>query len=156
MAITSAQFRIDYPEFATIATYPDSAVNYFLTLAYQLLNADRWNTQLDMAAELFVAHNLVLEQRASLESATGQVPGSMTGPISNKSVDKVSIGFDTGSAANKDAGHWNLTIYGNRLYRLMKMFGASPLFVGVGYAPVGSGVAWPGPNVTPGMTNFGN
>jgi hypothetical protein len=156
MAITNAQFRIDYPEFSDNVAYPDSAVTYFLNLAYALLNGDRWGAQLDIGAELFVAHNLAIEKRAQLEAANGEVPGTTTGPVASKSVDKVSISFDVGSAVQANAGHWNLTIYGTRFARLIRLFGASPIFVGVGFAPVGSGMAWPGPNVTPGMSNFGN
>lgn len=156
MAVTVAQFRLDYPEFSVVTDYPDSAVTYFLNLAVAMLNSDRWGNQLDIATELYIAHNLAIEKRAQLEAVNGEVPGTTTGPISSKSVDKVSVGFDVGSAVSEGAGHWNLTVYGTRFYKLAKMFGASPLFIGLGFAPVGSGMAWPGPNTTPGMSNFGN
>lgn len=156
MAITVAQFRIDYPEFTDTVTYPNSGVTYWLTLAYQLLNPDRWGAQIDTAAELFVAHNLALEARAQAEATNGVIPGTTTGPISSKSVDKVSVSFDVGSGIQPDAGHWNLTVYGTRFIRLVRMFGAGPLFIGVGAVPTGSGLGWPGPLTTPGFTNFGN
>jgi hypothetical protein len=154
MTILAAQFRIDYPEFADITVYPDSAVTFSLTFAYSMLNAAVWGSQLDIAAELYAAHNLAIEKRAQLEAANGEVPGTTTGPINSKSVDKVSVGFDVGSAVNEGAGHWNLTIYGTRLYRLIRMFGVGPIFIGIGAVPVGSGLAWPGPLTTPGMSNF--
>jgi hypothetical protein len=154
MAITVAQFRIDFPAFADVAAYPEASLTFWLNLAYSMLNANVWGNQLDIAAELYTAHNIVLEKRAELEAANGDVPGTTTGPINSKSVDKISVGFDTGAATREGASHYNMTIYGTRLWRLILMFGKSPIFVGVGAVPVGSGLAWPGPLTTPGMSNF--
>ena len=111
--------------------------------------------QLDVAAELFAAHNLTLEVRAQAESKNGGIPGQQVGPVNSKSVDKVSIGYDTGSGIEADAGHWNLSIYGTRFIRLAKMFGAGPIQIGIGVTPTGTGLGWSGPNVTPGFSNFG-
>ena len=155
MAITVAQFRTDFSEFADNVAYPDAGITFYLNLAYAMLNADIWGNQLDIGAELFAAHNIVLEKRAQLEAATGQVPGANTGAINSKSVDKVSLGFDTGSSTREGASHYNLTTYGTRLWRLIMMFGKCPIFVGVGAVPSGSGLAWPGPLTTPGFSNFG-
>lgn len=145
MTISVAQFRADYPEFVSTTQYPNSSANYWLTVAYQMLNTSRWGKQLDLAAELFVAHNLVLEARALASAQSGGLPGEQVGPVNSKSVDKVSMGYDTGVGTQTDAGHWNMTIYGTRLIRLIRMFGAGPLQIGIGYAPVGSGSAWAGP-----------
>lgn len=156
MTITVAQFRADFTEFASTTKYPNSAVTFWLTLAYQLLNADRWGAQIDIGAELFVAHNLVIEAKAQAEFAAGGIPGGQVGPVNSKSVDKVSVSYDTGAGIQLDAGHWNLSVYGTRFIRLARMFGAGPLFAGVGYVPALSGMAWPGPSTLPGPTNFGN
>jgi len=154
MTIDVAQFRADYPEFASTADFPNSAVQYWLKVAYSLLNASRWGAQLDLGAELYVAHNLSLEARAQKEAQNGGVPGSQSGPISSKSVDKVSVSYDTGGASEEGGGQWNLTIYGTRFYNLAKKMGAGPIYIGVGSSPPFSGPAWPGPDVTPGPTNF--
>ena len=156
MTITPQQLRVDFPEFGSSVTYPNSALTFWLGIAYQMLNADRWGKQLDLGAELFCAHQLTLEARAQLEASNGGIPGQTVGVVNSKSVDKVSIGYDTSAGIEPDAGHWNLSIYGTRFIRLNKMMGAGPLFVGVGAIPVGSGMAWPGPLTTPGFTNFGN
>ena len=147
-------FRTDYPEFASATVYADSQVTYWLTVAYSMLSPTRWGKQLDIAAELYVAHNLALEARAQREAANGAIPGGSVGVLSNKSVDKVSAGYDVGSSTEAKGGHWNLTIYGTRLYRMMKMFGAGPITIGGGIAPPNSGAAWPGPSTLPGFTNF--
>ena len=154
--IDIATFRTDYPEFASASTYTDAVVQYWLNFAYSMLSATRWGKQLDIAAELYVAHNLALEARAQREAANGAIPGSSVAVLSNKSVDKVSAGYDVGSSTEAKGGHWNLTIYGTRLYRMMKMFGAGPITIGGGFAPPLSGLAWPGPDTAPGFTNFGS
>lgn len=148
MAVTATSFRASYPEFADTVKFTDPTVNYYIALAGVLLNAARWTAVLGVGTELFVAHNVSIEARALEEGAAGGIPGGPTGPINSASVDKVSVGYDTGSGIEADAGHWNLTVYGTRFIKLARMMGAGPLQIGVGYAPFGSaGHAWPGPGV---------
>lgn len=157
MTITVAQFRTDFPEFADVTVYPDATFTLWYGVATKLLNADRWGTLLDIGSELYVAHQLVLEARAFAEASAGAVPGSSVGPINSKSVDKVSIGYDTSSGTESDVGHWNLTIYGTRFIRLAKMMGMGPVQIGVGDGtldPLASINAWMGPLTTPGFSNF--
>lgn len=120
----AATLRTDFPEFADTAAYPDSGVNFWLALGVKLLNVDRWADLLDTGLELFAAHNLVLERQASKAAAFGGVPGVGSGPVSGKTVDKVTINYDTAAAMEPDAGHWNLTNYGSRFIRLARMAGA--------------------------------
>lgn len=129
MTVNIATFRADYPEFANAATYPDSAITYWLKVAGLLLNACRWQDMLDVATELFVAHNLVLERQAQKSAAGGAAPGLSTGPVSSKTVGPVTQAYDTTAGINSDAGHWNLTTFGTRFYQLMQMFGAGPIQV---------------------------
>lgn len=154
MAITPQQLRYDYPEFGSTAVYPDSQIQYWFTLAYLMMDANRWGKVLDIGAELFVAHHISIEARNQAIAANGGVPGEGQGPVSGKSVDKVSMSYDTGAAIEPGAGHWNLTTYGTRFVQLMKMFGAGPVHIGLGSAPALSGMAWPGPSTIPGSNNF--
>lgn len=147
MSVTPASFRQNYPEFASTTTYPDSQVTYWTTVAVQLINADRWDTLADLGIELFVAHNLVIEARSQATSANGAAPGEPQGMVASKSVDKVSVSYDTSSVAELDAGHWNLTVYGARYIRLARMMGAGGIQLGYessGTYSVAQG-AWPGP-----------
>lgn len=155
MTLSVQQFRADHPEFGSSATYTTGTIEYWLNVAYLLLNASRWGNMLDVGAAMFVAHHVSIEARNQLEAANGGAPGQQSGPINSKSVDKVSIGYDTGAGIQPDAGHWNLTVYGTRFIRLVRMFGAGPIQVGIGVGPSGSGAAWSGPLVTPGFSNFG-
>lgn len=145
MTLTAAQFRADFPEFDSTTKFTNSEVEYWMGIGYMLLNANRWRNMLDTGVELFIAHNLALEAKAKMDSAGNGIPGLSNGIVSSKSVDKVSISYDTNSAIEKDAGHWNLTIYGLRLIRLIKLFGAGPIQVGIGTPVDNSGQAWPGP-----------
>ena len=143
--VTPPVLRTHFPEFASVTTYPDAQVQYWLDFAYGMLNAPRWGRQLDTGAELYVCHQLAIEARAQQSAANGGIPGEAVGVLNSKSVDKVSAGYDTSSATEAGAGHWNLTIYGTRFIRLAKMFGAGPVQTGIGSAPPGSASAWPGP-----------
>jgi len=153
MTITAAQLRQDYPEFTSTTAYPDSSINYWINMATLMLNTNRWGAAsttstlaiYDIGMELFVAHNIVLEAKAQAEAAAGAPPGSSTGPVSSKSVGPVSVSYDTQAGIEKDAGHWNLTIYGTRFIKLAKQFGAGPIQVGVDACSWTSGAAYNGP-----------
>jgi hypothetical protein len=122
--LTPTQFKMDFPEFASITDYPDDMVQFWLTAGEAMTSESRWGDLYGLGVELFAAHNLVLEQQAIKRASAGGSPGGASGPVSAKTVDKVSVSYDTTVASEADAGHWNLTIYGQRRYRLSMMFGA--------------------------------
>ncbi len=155
---TVSDFRADFQEFSSTATFPNSVIQFWLDFAYRMTNPDRFMSNLDIAAELFTAHFITLEAQNMLEAQKGGLPGRTVGPINSKSVDRVSIGYETGAGTEEGAGHWNLTTYGTRFIWLTKMFGAGPIQLGIGTPPsgVGFGTAWPGPFTGPGFSNFGN
>lgn len=130
MTVTPTTLRAAFPAFSSTTIYPDAAIQFWIDLAVVLLDATRWLTVLDFGIMLFVCHNLVLEATANKEAANGNPPGMAKGMLSGGHVDKVSYTYDTASVADATAGHWNLTTYGMRYVRLMKMFGASPIQVG--------------------------
>lgn len=105
-------------------------------------------TLYDIATELFIAHNLVLERRAQDEAAAGAAPGVTTGPVASKSADKLSVSYDVAAGIDAKDGQWNLTIYGTRFIRLVKIRGMGPLTVIGAGPPNGTfGPAWNGPIV---------
>ena len=121
--LTYATFIANFPEFSG-SSYPEGWFNYWLSFGTKLLRPCVWTDFLDDGMSLFIAHNLVLQLRAVKAAATGGDAGGNTGPLSSKSVDKVSMGYDTGAASLEGAGAYNLTTYGTRFYQLMKMVGA--------------------------------
>ena len=127
MTVTAASFRVDFPEFASTGTYPDATVNFWLGLSGKMLDANRWGDLLDYGTELFVAHNLTLAVRDQKASAFGGVPGAGHGVLASKTIDKVSMSYDTALAGVEGAGNWNLTTYGTRYIQLARMVGAGGL-----------------------------
>lgn len=124
MSLSPDQFRTDFPEFADTAMYSDSLITFWATTATSLVDPVRWGTLADMAQELVTAHHLALAARDQAAADTGGVPGQISGPLSSKSVDKVSASYDTGAASLRDAGMWALTRYGVQYLQLARMFGA--------------------------------
>lgn len=124
MAVDIAKFRADFPEFADTTAYPDPQVTFYLGLAGKLLNVARWVDLIDYGTELFVAHNLALERQAQTTAAKGGTPGMQQGALSGKTVGPVSATYDTSAGLELDGGHWNLTVYGTRFLRLVRMAGA--------------------------------
>ena len=155
--VTAATLRTAFPEFGSVVSFPGSAVDFWLTVAPRFVNANRWLENTDLGVMLFAAHNLVIEAKAFKDSEGGGIPGGSVGPVNSKSVDKVSVGYDTAGAAELDAGHWNLSVYGTRYVRMARMFGTGGLHIAGGYPadPLSSATAWPGPDLTPGFTSLG-
>lgn len=146
MSISNTQFRLNFPEFANTLAYPDSLLSFWFPIAYIMLNSTRWQSLLDVGAQLFVAHNCVLEGLAAAESSNGAPPGLTVGPITSKSVNDVSINYDTASGVNVEDVHWNLSNYGTRFILLARQFGSVPVQIGIGCPPPGPGFgpAWGG------------
>lgn len=147
--VTPAQFRASFPAFASQTTYPDDIVSEWLSVAEMMLRPARWGAALSLGLKLFAAHNLALNRQEVKAAASGAVPGISTGVITNKAVGPVSAGFDATAASQLDAGHWNLTTYGTRFYRMALMMGAGPL-----QSPDNCGILGPPGTVTGGWGDF--
>ena len=154
VAPTTAQFLLDFPEFNSLTNpdpnavqYPQSALNYWLTLATQLLVQVRWGNLYYTAVELFMAHNLALEAWAA-QGGAQTIPGIAKGPISASAAGNVSVAYNNAASLELDAGHWAYTTYGGRLLRLIRIVGMGPIQVmAPGCAPPFNGPGWAGPPV---------
>jgi hypothetical protein len=92
VTITYQDFVTAFPEFANTTIYPQAQFDFWAKQAYLQLNACRYGASLDLAAMLFVAHNLVLSAQASKSAASGGGSvGGTSGLVASKSVDKVSV-----------------------------------------------------------------
>lgn len=154
IAPIAAEFLADFPEFGPAqvggpSIFTPSAIDYWLIVAgYTISNSTRWGNLYYVAFELFVAHNLALEAWASQGTPQNQqlVPGIAKGPIAGKSAGDVSITYNNAAVMDPAAQHWNFTVYGIRMWKLIRLIGMGPLQVGpVGCAPSPSGPAWAGP-----------
>lgn len=117
-------FRTNFPEFANATTYPDSTITFWSNLAEIMLRQCVWTTVWTTAVNLYVAHELVLASQNVSTAAVGGLPGQGGGIASSKAVGSASIGYDSVTPSEKDAGWFNLTNYGKQLYRLIQIFGA--------------------------------
>ena len=156
--LSTTQFRADFPEFGNIGVFPDSMVQYWIRVANLLLNPKVWCSALCLATELFTAHQLTIEAETMQTANIGGFPGKSKGPINNSGVGGVSVGYDSVQSSEAEGGHWNLTVYGTRVYRLIRMFGARVTLLNPRGGPGTpfAGGAYSGPLMLPGMQNFGN
>ena len=124
--VTPAQFRANFPAFASAQPYTNELIQFWLTDAYNNMNAPGWGTNLDTYAQLRAAHFLSIEGQAILAAQRGAVPGQATGMVSSKSAGPISVSYDTATAAMKEGGAdtWNATTYGQRYWRKARMVGA--------------------------------
>lgn len=120
-------FRSAFPEFADTTTYPTAMVNVWAGLAEKLVLSCVWGTCHTLGVQLYVAHELVLAGQNAKAGANGGAPGTFGGVANTKTVGSVSVGYDSTSTAEKDAGYWNLTNYGRQFIRLARIFGAAAL-----------------------------
>lgn len=125
----ASTFRQIFPEFADTSAYSDAQVNFYLTQGRLMLRSDRWGDLLDQGLQYFTAHQLVLARQRAKTALSGATPGETEGAVSSKSVDSVSVSFDTQSVVLNEGGHWNLTTYGVQFLQLARMVGAGPVQV---------------------------
>lgn len=136
-------FRSHFAEFADDVTYPDSSVQFFLNVGSALINARRWGNMTCFGVELICAHFLAMQQYAQLGAAGGGVPGLARGIMQNKSVSKVSVGYNTEVTAVEGWGPWNLTVYGQMFADFADMFGRGGIeLLSIGYENQLAGIVW--------------
>lgn len=128
--LTVAEFRVIFPAFANAAVFSDATVAYWINQAVTLpiINAERWGQFYSFGIGLFIAHILTLGQRNLVAGGSGGV-----GVPASKSVNGVSISYDTQLGQEANAGWYGLTTYGSMFLRYLRMAGAGPIQVGTGY-----------------------
>lgn len=163
--ISAATFRADLTEFTNTTAYPDSAINFWINVAAVLLPVRTWGqgspaavspakTTLDIASELFVAHNLTIEMRAVKAAAAGGDPGQAEkGPVGSESVGGVSRSYDAAVSTLEAGGPFNLTNYGTRFLFMARLAGKGPVQIGVDPFATGPN-PWFGPPVDNGGPFF--
>lgn len=120
-------FRTSFPEFASTTTYPDSMINFWAGLAEKLVRPCVWGDCVTQGVQLYVAHEITLAAQNAASASVGGTPGSQGGIASSKTVGSVSVGYDSASTSEKNAGWWNLTNYGRQFFRLAQIFGAGAI-----------------------------
>jgi hypothetical protein len=122
--VTASSFRQQFPALSDPAVYSDGVFAFWAGIAALRLNADRWGTLLDYGISLFVAHHMVLAARDAMVTGAGGIPGVVNGPQSSKTVESVSVSYDTKAISLTDGGYWNATMYGIQFLQLSRLIGA--------------------------------
>lgn len=121
---TIGAFRTAFPEFSDTFAYPDGQIEFWSGLAQAQVRESVWGQQWLRGVYLYTAHEITLAAQNAKAASVGGVPGVSGGIANNKTVGSVTVGYDTTSTAEKDAGYWNLTNYGKQFIRLARIFGA--------------------------------
>ncbi|MDC9598625.1 DUF4054 domain-containing protein [Xenorhabdus anantnagensis] len=101
------QFRTDFPQFTDTVKFPNNQIQFRLNLADKQLDENRLGDMFGYLVELMTAHYITLWAADSRSVAAGGTGGANSGVASSKSVDKVSVSYDTGATLNPNAGFWN-------------------------------------------------
>lgn len=149
MAVTTTSFRESFPEFTDVLAFPEPQLEFWITLAGKMVDADRWGDLADYGMMLCAAHNLIISASDVVAAAMGGIPGNAaSGAVSSKSAGGLSFSRDVSGSAESGAGNWNASTYGTRYIRLARLMGAGPVQVGTG-ASLATGGAWAGPFTWP-------
>jgi uncharacterized protein DUF4054 len=151
--LTVPEFRAMFPSFANETLYPDVTIQFWIDQAVTMpiLNEDRWGQFYNLGISLWVAHVLTLW---AFQASRGPTPQLGSGTPNSKSVNGVSISYDTQIGLENNAGWYGSTPYGNMFVYYLRMAGAGPMQIGTGPAgtlnrsgPFGPGslVFWPRP-----------
>jgi hypothetical protein len=125
-----ALFLSFFPEFSDTTLYPKTMVDAWIPPSVMQMNQYRFGDQYNLAVCLYIAHNVVLSAREYQASHSGKsIVGDTRGPTSSKSIDKVSVSYDSGASSIDGAGAYNATSYGQRLYKLIQSFASGPFYV---------------------------
>ena len=120
-------FRSAFPEFSDTTVYPDEQITFWAGIAELQVRQCIWTTMWTKGVMLYVAHEITLAAQSAKAAAIGGTPGSQGGIANSKTVGSVSVGYDSTSTSEKDAGWWNLTTYGKQFIRLARIFGAGAI-----------------------------
>ena len=127
MTFSIPAFRANFPEFSDTTVYPTTVVQFWLTLAENLVPCQIWKDCWTQGVSLYIAHEITLAAQNQKAAAIGGIPGQNSGIASQKAVGSVNVSYDSQSNSEKDAGYWNLTNYGKQFIRLARIFGARPI-----------------------------
>jgi hypothetical protein len=121
-------FRQAFPAFADSNKYPDTAIGFWINQAinFSPININRWGQFYNLGLRYYIAHNLALDRVSEITASGGGAPVG-SGVANSKSVGGVSISYDVEFGSEEKAGHWNLTTFGSRFIRLLRMAGSAPV-----------------------------
>lgn len=128
------QFRIDFPEFAHSSpeVFEDSLIEFWADLGEAIVdNTGRFlnATIRNLALELFVAHHVITAFNNEQAVAAEDYSGQGVRPIASNSVGDVSVSYDLSRMTEEQAGEYNSTTYGRKLFSMINIFGVGGAIV---------------------------
>ena len=123
MPFVVQDFRTAYPEFSDTGVYPDSLISGWAAVATAMVIPRAWKSQTALGINLYVAHEITLQAQSMNAANVGGTPGNQSGPVNTKTVGSVTVGYDTNQSVEKNAGFFNLTVYGKQFWNLSRLFG---------------------------------
>lgn len=119
-------FRISYPAFANVDTFPDATLQMYFDTATCYVANENYGCLADdcryRALTLMTAHLVAL----SVLIAAGQVPGM----VQNATIDKVTVGLTPPPLPNQFQWWLGLTPYGQQLLALLQVSSVGGFYVG--------------------------
>ncbi len=82
-------FRTIFPEFLDTTAYPDASVTFWLGIAANFINVDRWGTLADLGTALFTAHYLSVGRQAAKSGLLAERPARQRG-LQHRSLSQMS------------------------------------------------------------------
>ena len=122
MTITPTDFKTRYPEFDSVT---DARVQFFIDDALLEIDEGRWGDLFDRGTAALTAHLLAVA--TTTEAANGK--GGALGPVINKSVGDVSVGFGISLVSVQNREWYYSTPYGQDFWRLVQRVGAGAVAV---------------------------
>jgi len=120
MALTPADIRSVFPEFADIVAYPDARIQYYLDRSYRMLSTACWGNLLDDGVYQLTAHWIWVGS----QTATAGGNFNAAGPIQSKTADKVSYSKQSISVADDWKLPFKSTPYGLEFLSLLDLISA--------------------------------
>ena len=122
-------FREHFPEFTSATIYPDALIGFWSAFAELSVSSDNAGDLYVPLVELATAHHITTAANDAVSASSGASPGSGGGGvIGSKTIGSITVSYDHSKAMNANADDWNMTSYGRRYWRLMRMLGAGPVF----------------------------
>lgn len=114
MSITTAEFKIRFPEFISEA---DPRIELFIADSIIVINEVYWDIKYNLGLYYLTAHYLILANKAANGSATA------SGAVASKSVDGVSTSYSSATPDDESDAYYASTAYGQRYLTLRKTLG---------------------------------
>lgn len=125
----ATDFTAIFPEFSNVTQYSLPKITFWIGVAANFVDVNRWGSLANQGTALLTAHYLVLDNDAQSKAeiqfndSFAQL-GGIDGLETAKAVDGVSVSMDASLVTITGAGMYNRTSYGVQYWQMAQMMGA--------------------------------